>query len=252
MKEGMSYEDALKKAQELGFAEPDPTFDVEGLDASQKLAILSSLAFNHKINDKIHTEGISKLSKLDIKYANELGYEIKLLAIGKKLNGEIELRVHPTMISKSHELCSVINEFNAIYINGENITDNMLYGKGAGQLPTATVIIGDIIDIANNNKILNNSFNDITIKDINSIESRYYLRLKVPDVPGVLAKFSKVLGDNNISISGVQQKELEKEIVPIVILTHKAIEKDINKAIKEIEELDIVKEKPILIRIEDM
>ena len=252
MSEGLKYEDALKDAKELGFAEPDPTFDVEGLDASQKLAILSSLAFNHEINDSIYTEGISKLSRLDIMYAHELGYQIKLLAIAKKLNGEIELRVHPTMIPKSHELCSVINEFNAIYVNGENITDSMLYGKGAGKLPTATVVMGDIIDIANNNKTPHNSLDDVNIKDIDTIESRYYLRLKVIEKPGVLAAISKILGDNNISISGVQQKEIEKDIVTIIILTRKAVEKDIKKSTGEINKLDIVKDNPIIIRIEDM
>lgn len=253
MREGMSYEDALKKAQELGFAEPDPSFDVKGMDAAQKLVILSSIAFNTKVADNIYTEGIEELSKFDLKYANELGYDVKLLAIAKKKNNEIELRVHPTMIPKKHELCSVVDEFNAIYINGESTTDSMLYGKGAGQLPTAAVIVGDIIDIAKGNKTnMPAYFSDAKMKDMDSIESRYYLRCTVMDKPGVLAKIAKILGDNNISISGFQQKEVDKEIVPIIILTHEAVENNIKNALEKIDKLDVVKKNTIVIRIEDV
>jgi len=250
MKEGMSYEDALAKAQKLGFAEPDPSFDVQGLDAAQKLAILSSLAFNYKMKDDIYTEGIAELSKFDLEYADKLGYGVKLLAIAKKVDGEIELRVHPTMIPKKHELCSVVNEFNAIYVTGENISECMLYGKGAGELPTATVVVGDIVNIGCKN--LPAFFSDVKIKDIESVKSRYYLRCRVLDEPGVLAKIAKTLGDNNISISGVQQKEIDKDTVPLIILTHEAVEKDVRKAIKDMDKLDVVKKNVVVIRIEDM
>lgn len=251
MEEGMTYEEAIKKAQELGFAEANPEFDVEGKDAAQKLIILSSLAFNAKISDDIFTKGITKINKNDIKYADELGYKIKLLAIAKHENKAIEIRVHPTMIPKQHELATVKNELNAIYVVGENITKSMLYGKGAGQLPTATVVLGDVIDIAKG-KEDNFFFNEIKIKDINKISSRYYLRYNVIDKPGVLAKISKILGDNNISIAGVEQKEINKEIVPLIMTTHDAIEENMMKAIKEINKLDVVKEDTVVIRIEDI
>jgi len=251
MEEGMSYSEALKKAQELGFAEANPEFDVEGKDAAQKLVILASLAFNAKLSDNIMTWGITKLNKSDIQNADQLGYKIKLLAIAKHENDEIELRVHPTMIPKEHELASVKNELNAIYIVGENITKGMLYGKGAGQLPTATVVLGDIIDIAKGKHDIF-YFKDIKIKDINKIKSRYYLRYNVVDKPGVLARITKVLGDNNISIAAVEQKEINKDVVPVIMTTHEAVEEGMMKAIKEINKLDVVKEDTIVIRIEDI
>ena len=258
MEEGMSYKDALKKAQDLGFAEIDPEFDVEGKDAAQKLVILSRLAFNADIDDIIFTEGITKISKNDIRYAEELGYKIKLLAIAKK-EQEIELRVHPTMIPKAHELASVKNELNAVYLIGQNTGKSMLYGKGAGKLPTATAVIADIIDIAKN-KLFSENFQkqqgiylkDIKKKDINKITSRYYLRYNVIDQPGVLAKVAKILGDNNISIAAVQQKEINKDVVPVIVITHEALEENIRKAIKEIDELEVAKEPTVVIRIENI
>lgn len=251
MEEGMGYSEALKKAQEWGFAEADPSFDVEGKDAAQKLVILASLSFNAKINDNIFTWGITKINKNDLKYADDLGYKIKLLAIAKYENDEIELRIHPTMIPNQHELANVKNELNAIYLIGENTTKSMLYGKGAGQLPTATVVLGDVIDIAKEKKD-NFYFRDIKMKDINKINSRYYLRYNVTDKPGVLAKITKILGDNNISIAAVEQKEINKEIVPVIMTTHKAVEEDLMRAVKEIDKLDVVKEETVVIRIEDI
>jgi len=251
MEEGLSYNEALKQAQKSGFAESNPEFDVEGKDAAQKLVILSSLAFNANINDNIFTWGITKINKHDIEYAKELGYKIKLLAIAKHENNEIELRVHPTMIPKQHELASVKNELNAIYVIGENTTKSMLYGKGAGQLPTATVILGDVIDIAKG-KSDSFYFRDIKTKDINKISSRYYLRYNVVDKPGVLAKITKILGNNNISIAAVEQKEINKDIVPVIMTTHQAIEENLMKAVKEINKLDVVKEDTVVIRIEDI
>ena len=251
MGEGMDYEDALKKAQELGFAEANPEFDVEGKDTAQKISILSSLAFNSCLNDDMLTWGITKIKESDLKYAEELGYSIKLLAIAKHENSEIELRVHPTMIPKGHELASVKNELNAVCIFAENTAKTMLYGAGAGQLPTATVVLGDIIDIANGKKDFY-YFRDIKTRDIKKITSRYYLRCNVVDKPGVLAKVSKILGDNEISIAAVHQKEVDKNVVPLIIVTHKAIEDNVMKAAKEINQLDVVKEKIVIIRIEDI
>ncbi len=251
MEEGMPYEEALKKAQKLGFAEADPSFDVEGKDAAQKLVILSSLAFDARLEDDILSWGITKISKNDLSYARELNYTIKLLAIAKNINKEIELRVHPTMIPADHELATVKNELNAVYVIGENTGKTMLYGKGAGQLPTATVVVGDIIDIAKG-KRMDHSFRHARTKDIKKIISRYYLRAQVVDRPGVLAKISKILGDNDISIAGVQQKEANKKIVPLIMTTHDAMEENMIKAVKEINRQDFVKEKTVVIRIEDI
>ncbi|MBW2989283.1 homoserine dehydrogenase [Candidatus Woesearchaeota archaeon] len=252
MEEGISYSEALKQAQDLGFAEADPSFDVEGKDAAQKLAILSSLAFNAKVKDEVPTWGITRIDKSDILYASQLGYKIKLLAIAKHENKEIEMRVHPTMVPKGHELANVNNELNAVYIIGENTTKSMLYGKGAGRLPTATVIVGDIISIAKGAGKDEFYLENIKTKDINTIRSRYYLRHNIVDKPGVLAKVSKILGDNNISIAGVQQKEVNKDIVPVIVITHEALEKDVMKAVGEINKLDSVREDCGVIRIEDI
>ena len=251
MGEGKNYADALKAAQKLGFAEADPSFDVEGKDAAQKLIILARLAFNADISEDILTEGITHITKQDLKNAQDLGYCIKLLGITKKENNSIEIRVHPTMIPVHHELASVRDELNAIYLISENTTKSMLYGKGAGQLPTATVVIGDVVDIAKGKKeVLYQE--KVPIKDLSTIQSRYYLRFTVVDRPGVLAQLSKILGDNRISISGVQQKEVDKATVPVVIITHQAVEADIKKGIQEIDALEIVKEKTAVIRIEDI
>ncbi len=250
MEEGMSYEEALKKAQDLGFAEADPEFDVEGKDAAQKLVILAKLAFNGDLDDNIFTWGITKISKNDIRYAADLGYKIKLLAIAKQ-DDEIELRVHPTMIPKDHELASVNNELNAIYLIGKQTTKSMLYGKGAGKLPTATAVVADIIDIAKN-KQDNLYLKETKKKDINKITSRYYLRYNVIDKPGVLAQVAKILGENNISIAAVQQKEINKDVVPVIVITHEALEENMIKAIKEIDQLEVAKEPTVLIRIEDI
>ncbi|MBW2974448.1 homoserine dehydrogenase [Candidatus Woesearchaeota archaeon] len=251
MEKGVSYNEVLKKAQEKGFAEADPGFDVEGKDTAQKLSILSSLAFNADTGDAVFTEGITKIDKNDIQYADELGYKIKLLAIAKHENDEIELRVHPTMIPKQHELANAKDELNAVYVVGENTTKSMLYGKGAGQLPTATVVIGDVLDIARGKK-QGFYLKQIKTKDINKVKSRYYLRYNVVDRPGVLAKISRILGDNNISIAAVQQKEVNKEVVPVIVITHEAAEEDVMRSIEEVDKLDVVRKGSIVIRIEDI
>lgn len=257
MNEGLSYKDALRTAQKKGFAEFDPSFDVEGSDSAQKIQILSSLAFNSRISEQIYTEGIIYISKNDMLYADELGYVIKLLAIAKKSDNEIELRVHPTMIPKTHELASVSNEFNGVYLVGRYTTDTMFYGKGAGQMPTASVVVSDIVDIALKikSKLYISPlryFNDFKIKPIENVASRYYFRFHVIDKPGVLGKIATELGKNKVSISGVSQKEENKEIVPLIITTHLAIENDVRRAIESINKLDVVKDKTAVIRIEDI
>ncbi|MCK4521356.1 MAG: homoserine dehydrogenase [Nanoarchaeota archaeon] len=252
MSEGMSYEDALKKAQELGFAEADPGFDVEGKDASQKLSILASLAFDAKIEQEILTEGITKITKKDIEYAKEMGYVIKLLAIGKKQNGIIELRTHPTMIPQNHIFASINDEVNAILFSGKNIGEIFLSGKGAGKLPTASVIVTDIIGAGSRTGITERHFEKAEIVDMGKIKSRYYLRFSAVDKPSVLAQISKILGDNSISIAAALQKEVNKDVVPIVIITHEVLEENLAKAVKECNNLDVIKEEIVIIRIEDL
>jgi len=252
MSEGMSYEDALKKAQELGFAEADPTFDVEGMDASQKITILASLAFDAKIKQDPLLNGITKITKKDIEYAKEMGYVIKLLAIAKKKNGSIELRTHPTMLPDNHALASINEEVNAVMFTGKNVGNILLSGKGAGKLPTASVVVTDIIEMGSRNRLAERHFEDTKLIDINDIKSRYYLRINVIDKPGVFAQVAKILGDNNISIAAVSQKEENQDVVPVVIITHEAQEVNISNAVKKCNELDIMKEAIIIIRIEDM
>jgi homoserine dehydrogenase len=252
MNEGMSYEDALRKAQQLGFAEANPAFDVEGKDASQKLSILASLAFDAKITEEPYTEGITKITKQDIQYAKELGYGIKLLAIAKKEEGVIQLRTHPTMIPLSHVFANVNNEINAIMLSGKNTGDIFLSGRGAGKFPTATVVVTDIIEMASRTRIVQRYFEKAKIMPFQDIKSRYYLRFSVIDKPAVFAKIAKILGDNNISIAAVNQKEENKEVVPIVILTHPVLERDMAKAVTDCNRLDVVKSPGMLIRIEDL
>ncbi|MFT4304196.1 MAG: homoserine dehydrogenase [Candidatus Woesearchaeota archaeon] len=252
MSEGMSYSDALSKAQELGFAESDPTFDVEGMDASQKLLLLSSLAFDAYITESSYVEGITKITSSDLKYANQLGYTIKLIAISKKQDKNIEMRTHPTMIPKNHTFANVNEEINSVLLYGNNIGEISISGKGAGKAPTATVVVSDILEMASRGKITYRKFIKKSLKPMNNIVSRYYLRFNVVERPGVLAEITKILGQNNISISGFWQKEVEKKIVPIVILTHECKEKNMKKAFSLINKLSIVKSSGIMIRIEDL
>ncbi len=252
MEEGQSYNDALKKAQELGFAEADPTFDVEGLDAAQKIVILSRLAYNSFIDVDIPVTGITKLKKSDLLYAKELGYKVKLLAISKLDDkNNLDIRVQPVMIPLKHGLSAVNEEINAAYITSKQTQETMLYGRGAGKLPTATVVVSDIVDIAKKKEDGSEFFNEIKIKDQDEIDCRFYLRFMLVDKPGVLAQFTKVLGENNISINAVSQKEENKEVVPVIVITHKVKYGDIKKAMKEIKELEVVKEDPFYLMIED-
>ncbi|ACI19270.1 homoserine dehydrogenase [Dictyoglomus thermophilum] len=257
--EHRDFEEVLKEAQKLGYAEPDPSKDILGLDTRFKLAILSSFAHHTTIKpNDIYTEGIEKISLRDIQYAKELGYKIKLLAISKFYNGEIEVRVHPTMISLSSPLSSVNGVYNAILLKAEKRGDVLLYGEGAGPYPTAMALLSDILEASHT--ILYSvpryySFAYLypsKIKKSDEIYTRYYMRLWVKDQPGVLAQIAKILGENNISISSVVQKETsEKEgKAELVILTHKTYEKNMIKAIKEIKLLPILEEWGSLIRIE--
>ncbi|MCD6460440.1 homoserine dehydrogenase [bacterium] len=256
----ISFEDALKKAQELGYAETDPTFDVEGIDTAHKLLLLGSLAREtfFDMND-IYIEGIRGITEKDIAYAAEFDYVIKLLAIYKKKNGVVQLRVHPTLLAKSNLLSSVNDSFNAVSFRGNIVGTNMYYGRGAGELPTASAVVADIVDISNTivsgNITKRNDFRipraNITVQDMDDIENRYYLRFGVIDKPGILARIAGILGSLNISISDVYQKERRAgDTVPLVMLTHKAKEKNIRLALNKIDKLDIIRGKTVLIRME--
>jgi len=252
MAEGMSYEEALKKAQALGFAEADPSFDVEGKDASQKLSILAALAFDAKIEADAYTEGITRITKQDLGYANELGYAIKLLAIACKDKDGVGLHTHPTLVPKTSVLANVSNEFNAILLKGRNTGELFLSGKGAGKLPTATVVVTDIIEMGSRTRITQRSFEQVTAKPFAKSKSRFFLRLDLANKPGVLAKITKILGENNISVAAFNQKEDAGDFVSVVIITHQALEGQMKKALEECKALDVVKPEPVLIRIADL
>lgn len=258
-KYGMEFSNALQKAQKLGYAEADPTLDIKGLDTAHKLSIISTLAFNKPISWKqIYVEGIEKIEFIDIKYANEFGYRIKLLAIAKISSKFLELRVHPALIPSNHLLSSVEDVYNGIFIEGDLIGNSLLYGEGAGGKAAASSVISDVVEIGG--KILQKEYisppfyedRKVMIKNMDEISIRYYFRFTALDKPGVLAKISKILGENNISISSVIQKqENPQKAVPIVMLTHKAEEKNVKKAISEIDNLDVIKKPTIIIRVEE-
>ncbi|HWP46427.1 MAG TPA: homoserine dehydrogenase [Candidatus Limnocylindrales bacterium] len=262
------FQVVLRKAQEMGLAEADPTLDIEGIDAASKIAILTYLAFGVEVKlDQIYTEGISGITPMDIDYAANFGYKIKLLAIAKRVQDALEVRVHPTMLSYDNPLAKVEGAFNAIYVKGDAVGPSLLYGKGAGMMPTASAVVGDIIEIGRN--ILKGIHNRVPlwmdresgtgdckfmkypIRQPDEFSSRYYLRFTVVDRPGVLSKISGVLGNYGISIASVLQKERHPvDSVPVVILTHTAFERDVKKALSEIDNLPVVRGKTVLIRVE--
>jgi len=257
--EAKDFGDVLKEAQNLGYAEADPTFDVEGIDTAHKLTILGSLAFGYNIKfTDIQREGISHITLNDIIFAKEFGYKIKLLAIGQNIDDKtIELRVQPTLIPSSHPLSQIKGAYNAFFIEGDRVGKIMLQGLGAGKYPTGSAVVADILDIARFNSA-NNTLTPIMadkyiLKDVKDHNGRFYACFYVADKPGVLATISGILGKKNISIASVIQKERsEKSNVPIVMLTHDAKERDIYDAINEINTLDIVSSNTKLIKIEDL
>ncbi|MGB9934665.1 homoserine dehydrogenase [Thermodesulfovibrio yellowstonii] len=251
--EGIDFQDALRQAQELGYAEADPTLDIEGIDSSHKITILASLAYGIPLSfKKTYCEGITKITAQDIAFAREFGYKIKLLAITKILNGEIELRVHPTMIPEDYLIAKVDGVFNAIYVEGDSVGATLYYGRGAGSMPTGSAVVADIVDIAKGTNSLPLDFSEkYSIKPIEEIESMYYFRFTALDRPGVLSKISGVFGQHNISIASVIQKGRSKAgAVPLVILTHKAKEKDVLEALEKIDKLPVVAAKSVFIRVE--
>ena len=256
-KEGLDYRAALKEAQALGYAEKDPTADVEGYDAAYKLSILSSLAFHKKVPlEKIYREGISEISRQDIAYGEELGYVLKLLAIGKNDGGNnIEVRVHPAFIRKDHPLASVGDSFNAVFLQGDSVGDIMLYGRGAGALPTGSAIVSDIIYAATHSENKYATFRNTQsaepgVKFVTDFRSRYYIRLTVRDRVGILSKVAGIFSHYNISIVDFVQKGEEIENIPIILITHETGELSVRRAVEKIAQLDDVCEVNTVIRVE--
>jgi len=257
-----SFNDALRQAKLKGFAEKEPTLDIEGIDSAHKLILLTYLCFGRLVTlEDIFIEGISRISLADVNYAKELGFEIKLLAIAKKEAEELELRVHPTLIPKTHLLSSVTGIFNAIYVSSDLAGDLLFYGPGAGQLSAASAVVSDLVDLTQDIKagLFRPTLNimlDKSIKKLSRIdetESRYYIRFMAVDKPGVLAKISGVLAKYGISIASVTQKERYRtDIVPIVMIIHKAMEKSLRSALGEISRLNVIKQVPVAIRIEEV
>ncbi|GMR04959.1 MAG: homoserine dehydrogenase [Thermodesulfobacteriota bacterium] len=262
--EGGKFEDVLKLAQDKGYAEADPTYDIEGVDTAHKLAILINLAYGTYLPlDKIYTEGITSIDPIDIKFAKEFGWRIKLLAIAKAADGLVEARVHPTMIPENHPLAAVDGAYNAVFLKGDAVGSVMLYGMGAGMMPTASAVVADVVDICRNLKkgismrvpplsYCRDKVKDIGIKDMGGVELPYYIRFQAMDSPGVLSRISGLLGSHNISISSVIQKGRKVgAAVPVVIVTHRAAEREMRGAIKEIEALDVITDRVTYIRIEE-
>lgn len=261
---GADFGSVLKEAMAKGYAEADPTYDVEGIDSAHKLAILASLAFGTPIPlDAVYTEGISGISPTDIEYARSFGYRIKLLGITKQLNGEVEARVHPTMIPDSSLLAQVDGVLNAIYVNGDAVGPTLCYGRGAGDLPTASAVIGDLMEICRD--ILHGGAcrvspcayplenrETLPVRRMDDVTSKYFLRFTTVDQPGVLSTIAGILARHGISIASVIQKGRKPEgPVPIVMMTHMARERNVKVALAEIDQLDNVGAGTVLIRVED-
>lgn len=254
--EGSAFEDVLREAQEKGYAEADPTSDVEGHDAAYKLAILASLAFETDVPvDDVYREGIIKVTPEDMVFADELGFVIKLLAVAKAHPDAIEARVHPTLVPKSHPLASVNDVFNAIFIQGDSVGELMFYGRGAGKLPTGSAVVADMVEAAQNIRRgvagwLQNGRRHRTILSPLDITSRYYIHTKVVDYPGVLAKIAQAFGDNNVSIASVIQKGERQDPVSLVFVTHHVVERNLQAALREISRFDVVRSVANVIRVE--
>ena len=261
---GADFDEVLQEAQTLGYAEADPMLDIEGIDAAQKLTLLTALAYGFNIPmQDVYTEGITRITQKEIQHAHELGYVIKLLAIAKRNKDKIEARVHPTMVPVRSMLANVGGAFNTVCVIGDAVGPTLFYGQGAGEMPTASAVVADIIDSAKSicghahahvpRGWLSESQSDVSSCPIDAIETRYYVRLMALDQPGVLAQVSSILGTHHISIASLIQKERHEAdgTASIVMVTHKAVEKDVQAAIRKIDALDTVKRASQLIRIED-
>jgi homoserine dehydrogenase len=255
--ENLGYEEALKIAQDLGFAEKDPTFDVEGIDAAHKVSILASIAFNKSLRiQDIYVEGISRISPTEIQFARELGYRIKLLGICKKNEDKIEARVHPTMIPIQHPIANVRNEMNAVYIDTNYSGPLVFSGKGAGSLPTASAVVSDLVfygtRFGQKDFSEKNLYEPASLVTLDESEERFYLRFNTVDRPGVISAITGVLGSHQISISSVRQYEPSTEPVKLIIITHKAQESKVRLSLEEIDKCEFIKEKSVMMRLENL
>ena len=262
--EGREFDDVLAEAQRLGYAEADPTFDVEGIDAAHKLTILASIAFGIPLQfDRVYTEGISRLTQGDVGYAEELGYRIKHLGIARRNNGGVELRVHPTLIPRRRLIANVDGVMNAVLVEGDAVGPTLYYGAGAGAQPTASAVVADLVDVVRalttdpENRVPHLAFQpdalqDMTIVSMDEVECAYYLRLQALDKPGVLADVTRILADQEISIEAILQKEPEAGAtsVPVILLTHPVKERAVNEAMRRIEALDSIAAPVMRIRVE--
>ncbi len=264
--QGRDFDEVLAEAQFLGYAEANPTFDVEGIDAAHKLTIISSLAFGIPLQfEKTYTEGISRITQSDVTYAGELGYRIKHLGIARKTDAGIEMRVHPTLIPERRLLANVDGVMNAVLVKGDAVGPTLYYGAGAGSEPTASAVVADVVDVARalvagpESRVPHLAFqpgalSDLPVLPMEEVETAYYLRMQAEDKPGVMARVAGILGEAGISIEAIQQKEPEEgeTHVPLVMLTHRVQERQMNSALEKIEALDGINSKVTRIRMEHL
>jgi len=258
--DGCSFQSALEEAQQRGYAERNPSLDLKGFDTAHKLSILTLLAFGRMIQpEQIYVEGIQDITANDVRYAHDFGYAIKLLGIAKREGDQLEVRVHPTLLPNNHLLSSVNGIYNAVFVKGDLIDDLVLYGPGAGRQPTTSAVIADIVDVARNIKYQSTQRVPLPlpskrirrIRKMGEIEGRYYFRFSCIDRPGVLAKIARVLGSHRISIASVMQKDRRREqIVPVIMMTHEAKERDVQEAMAEIDRMSLIRRKSVSIRME--
>ncbi len=254
-RKGLEFDVALKQAQEKGFAETPPDLDIEGWDTAHKCQILTSLCHSTRVDlGDIYVEGITRVSRLDVKYAQEMEYQIKLLAIIRKVDGEIEARVHPTLVPEAHLLTSVRNEFNAIYVESDMAGSTLYYGRGAGKYPTASAVVSDIVDIAQRTggpvTLPFRYTHNVAVRDIGLLEGRYYLRFTTEDHPGVLGRICTILGKHGVSIASLIQKEEDETTdAHVVLMTHETVESSVMAAKSEIDALDCIIEPTHVLRV---
>ena len=253
--DGMEFDDALKQAQELGYAEADPTADVEGLDAGRKVAIMASIAFHSRVVfSDVYTEGITKITAADIAYAKEFDSVIKLLGVARNAGDGIEVGVYPVMLPKDHPLASVRESFNAVFIHGDAVDDAMFYGRGAGEMPTASAVVGDVIDVARDlaynctGRISCTCYRQIPVKDFGEVENKFFLRMQVKNRPGVLAQIAQVFGGHKVSIARVVQKNAHSDRAELVIVTEKVKERHMKDATEELKQMESIYEISSVIR----
>lgn len=253
--DGMEFDDALKQAQELGYAEADPTADVEGLDAGRKVAIMASIAFHSRVVfSDVYTEGITKITAADIAYAKEFDSVIKLLGVARNAKDGIEVGVYPVMLPKDHPLASVRESFNAVFIHGDAVDDAMFYGRGAGEMPTASAVAGDVIDVARDlaynctGRISCTCYRQIPVKNFGEVQNKFFLRMQVENRPGVLARIAQVFGGHKVSIARVVQKNVHSDRAELVIVTEKVKEQHMKDATEELKQMESIYEISSVIR----